>query len=84
MTVKEPLNLFQRHQRSNVKRRTINSYAYLLHRFHTRYGERQRESFTPDELFTFLGNLSQHHAGSTRRLRYAQIKSFFTFLVALP
>ena len=81
MTVKEAINLFECHQRSSVRQRTINSYAYPLQRFRTQYGERQLESFTPDELFTFLENLTQHHARSTRRLRYAQIKSFFTFII---
>jgi integrase len=81
MTVKEAINLFQCHQRSNVKPRTMQSYAYPLQRFRIQYGERFLESFTPDELFTFLENLTQHHARSTRRLRYAQIKSFFTFII---
>jgi integrase len=81
MTVKEAINLFQCHQRSNVKQKTINSYAYPLQRFRIQYGERPLESFTPDELFTFLENLNRNHAKSTRRLRYAQIKSFFTFII---
>ncbi|MGD0238311.1 MAG: site-specific integrase [Syntrophorhabdales bacterium] len=81
MTVKEAINLFQCHQRSNVKQRTMQSYAYPLQRFRIQYGERFLESFTPDELFTFLENLTQHHAKSTRRLRYAQIKAFFTFII---
>jgi integrase len=81
MTVKEAIQLFQCHQRSNVRERTLNSYAYPLQRFRSQYGERQLESVTPDELFTFLENLTQCHARSTRRLRYAQIKSFFTFIM---
>jgi len=81
MTAKEAVNLFQCHQRSSVRQRTINSYAYPLQRFRSQYGERQLESFTPDELFTFLENLTQQHARSTRRLRYAQIKSLFTFII---
>jgi integrase/recombinase XerD len=81
MTVKEAINLFRYHQRSNVKRRTIDSYAYLLKRFLVLYGERPLESPTPDELFAFLENLSSNHAKSTRRLRYAQMKSFFTFII---
>src|SRR5512139_2649987 len=81
MTVKEAITLYQCHQRSNVRERTLKSYAYPLQRFRTQCGERQLESFSPDELFTFLENLTQHHARSTRRLRYAQIKSFFTFII---
>ena len=68
MTVKEAMNLFQCHQRSNVRQRTINSYAYPLQRVRAQYGERPLESFTPDELFTFLENLNRNHARSTRRL----------------
>ena len=81
MTVKEAIQLFQFHQRSSVRQRTINSHSYHLQRFRSQCGERQLESFTPGELFTFLENLSQNHAKSTRRLRYAQIKSFFSFII---
>ncbi len=81
MTVKEAISLYQCHQRSSVRERTMNSYSYPLWRFRGQYGERQLESLTPDELFTFLENLTQQHARSTRRLRYAQIKSLFTFII---
>jgi len=81
MTVKEAISLFQFHQKANVKQRTMDSYAHLLEKFRIRYGERPLESFTPDEIFTFLENLSPIHARSTRRLRYAQMKAFFTFII---
>ena len=81
MTLKEAISLFGYHQRSNLRARTVRSYQPLLQRFEVQFGERSFDSIGSDEIFQFLemstGNLSR----STRRLRYAQLKAFFNFLI---
>jgi integrase len=81
MTLKEAITLFGYHQRSNLRARTVRSYQPLLQRFEVQFGERSFDSIGSDEIFQFLemstGNLSR----STRRLRYAQLKAFFNFLI---
>jgi site-specific recombinase XerD len=81
MTIKEAITLFGYHQRSNLKARTVRSYQPLLQRFEVRFGERSFDSIGSDEIFQFLETFTGNHSKSTRRLRYAQLKSFFNFLI---
>lgn len=39
------------------------------------------EDITSDEIFNFLENLTHHLSKSTRRLRYAQLKAFYNFII---
>ena len=71
MKVKEAITLFQYYQRSSFKKRTIASYLYLLKKFESLYGERGFDSMEADEIYHFLETLTEGHAKSSRRLRYA-------------
>ena len=81
MTLKEAITLFRCHQRSNLKARTIRSYQPLLQRFQVQHGERSFDAIGSDEIFQFLETVTGDHSKSTRRLRYAQLKAFFNFLI---
>jgi len=81
MTVKEAITLFGCHQRSDLRARTVRSYQPLLQRFQVQFGERSFNSIGSDEIFQFLETLVENHSKSTRRLRYAQLKAFFNFLI---
>jgi len=81
MKVKEAISVFQYDQKNNLKQKTINSYKYLLCRFETIYAERSVETISVDEVLQFLKDLTLNDAKSTRRLRYAQIKTFFNFII---
>jgi len=81
MTLKEAITLLRYHQRSNLKARTIRSYQLLLQRFQVQHGERSFDSIGSDEIFQFLETVTGDHSKSTRRLRYAQMKAFFNFLI---
>jgi integrase/recombinase XerD len=81
MTLKEAITLFGYHQRSNLKARTVRSYQFLLKRVEAEFGERSFDSIGSDEIFQFLETLAEDHSKSTRRLRYAQLKAFFNFLI---
>lgn len=81
MKTKEAITLFQYYQRSSHRKRTLQSYLPLLVQFKTQYGEKVFENITPDEVYSFLENLTQNLARSTRRLRYAQLKAFFNFVI---
>jgi len=81
MNVNKAISLFQYDQKNNLKQRTINSYKYLLCQFEIIYAERAIESIKADEILQFLEDLTVHDAKSTRRLRYAQIKTFFNFII---
>jgi integrase/recombinase XerD len=52
-----------------------------LVQFDAQHGDKVFENITPDEVYGFLENLAQNLAKSTRRLRYAQLKAFFNFVI---
>jgi site-specific recombinase XerD len=81
MKTKEAITLFQYYQRSNHRKRTLQSYLPLLNQFKVLYGEKGFEDIGSDEVYGFLENLTQGLARSTRRLRYAQLKAFFNFVI---
>jgi integrase len=81
MTTKEAITLFKYYIQSNHKRRTIESYTLLLDRFNAIYAEKPLEGISPDEIFHFLESLTQKLSKSTRRLRYAQLKAFYNFII---
>jgi integrase len=81
MTLKEAITLFNYHQRSNLKPRTVRSYQPLLQRFEAEFGERSFDSIGSDEIFQFLERVTGDRSKSTRRLRYAQLKALFNFLI---
>ena len=81
MTTKEAITLFKFDLQSNHKRRTIESYTLLLNRFHVIHAERPLEDINPDEIFHFLESVTQKLSKSTRRLRYAQLKAFYNFII---
>ena len=81
MTTQEAIRLFNDYLQSNHKRRTIDSYDYLLSRFERAHSERDLDSIGPDEIYTFLESQTRDLAKSTRRLRYAQLKAFYNFII---
>jgi integrase/recombinase XerD len=81
MTTKEAVTLFKYYVQSNHKQRTIESYTLLLDRFSAIHNERPLEDISPDEIFHFLEGLTQKLSKSTRRLRYAQLKAFYNFII---
>jgi integrase/recombinase XerD len=81
MTMKEAIDLFKYYLQSNHKTRTIESYTLLLDRFSAIHAEKLLEDISPDEIFHFLEDQTRNLAKSTRRLRYAQMKAFYNFII---
>ncbi|MCK5342199.1 MAG: site-specific integrase [Candidatus Heimdallarchaeota archaeon] len=81
MTLNEALTLFKNHQRSNMKKRTRESYKHLINNFEASFGGRSFESITSEEIYNFLETLTESLSKSTRRLRYAQMKAFYNLII---
>ena len=81
MTVKEAITIFKNHQRSNLKKRTQESYNYLLDTFQSQFGDCSLESIGAEDIYQFLEICTRSSSKSTRRLRYAQIKAFFNLII---
>ena len=81
MNIKEATGLFRIHQKSNLKPRSIYSYNYILKQFDSFYGDYQVESIGSDEVLQFLEDQTGGSSRATRRLRYAQLKTFFNIII---
>lgn len=81
MNTKDAITLLKYYLESNHKRRTIESYTLLLDRFNVIHAEKPLENISPDEIFHFLESVTQKLSKSTRRLRYAQLKAFYNFII---
>jgi site-specific recombinase XerD len=81
MTVREAIYIFQIAQKNLHRKRTTESYRYLLEHLEKHFPDSNVEAITPDHIYQFLEALTEHTAKSTRRLRYAQLKAFFNFLI---
>lgn len=81
MTIKEAINLFIDHQKRMLKPKSIYSYKFILKQFEAAFVDRDFESISSDEIYQFLENQTGNSAKATRRLRYAQIKTFFNFII---
>jgi integrase/recombinase XerD len=81
MTVRDAINIFQISQKNLHRKRTTESYRYLLEHLEKHFPDNLVEAITPDHIYQFLEALTEYAAKSTRRLRYAQLKAFFNFLI---
>ena len=81
MKVKEAIKVFKYQQKANLKQRTIYSYSYILNKFEAHYSDRAIDSITADEIYQFLESVTGGYSKSSRRLRYAQIKTLFNFII---
>ena len=81
MTTKEAINLFKYYLQANHKKRTIASYDLIMDRFMAIYAQKSLADISSDEIFQFLESMTQNLSKSTRRLRYAQLKAFYNFII---
>ena len=81
MTIKEAIDVFSKHQQGQLRQRSIHSYKYILNKFEVVYGNHKFESIGSNDVLQFLEDLTGNSAKATRKLRYAQLKTFFNFIV---
>lgn len=81
MTIKEAIELFKQHQKSTVKKSTLKSYGRFLEQLKVKFTEEQVISVSPDDIGKFLEESTEGLSRPTRHLRYAQIKSFFNYVI---
>jgi integrase len=81
MTIREGIELFRTHQKTQAREKTRESYAYLLRNFETRFGETMMDAISAEDVHQFLVIVTDGRARSSARLRYAQLKALFNFMV---
>ncbi|MGZ3598109.1 MAG: tyrosine-type recombinase/integrase, partial [Syntrophales bacterium] len=81
MTLHEAIALFREHQKNSARDKTRESYGHLLKNLEALLGDRVLDSIGSQDLYQFLITLTEGRAKNTARLRYAQLKAFFTFFI---
>lgn len=81
MNVLEAIIIFRDHQVSTLKRSTRQSYDYLLVKLQQCLADRPLNSISADDVSKFLESIVGCASKSTRRLRYAQVKAFFNYMI---
>jgi site-specific recombinase XerD len=81
MIVQEAVEHYKEHQKSSVKKRTRQSYENLIKHIQEQFADREIESVNAEELCRFLETHTEGLSRSTRRLRYAQLKALFNFVI---
>jgi integrase/recombinase XerD len=81
MTLRETIELFRDHQKNSTRDKTQESYGYLFRNLEALFGDSVMENMSSQDLYHFLLLLTEGRARSTARLRYAQVKAFFNFVI---
>lgn len=81
MTLQEAIEVFRNHQKNSVRDKTRESYGYLFRNLGTLLGDTALNDVSPQDLYEFLLIFTEGRARSTARLRYAQMKAFFNFII---
>lgn len=81
MQISDAINTFRTQQFSTLRQSTQVSYTKLLNLIQQHFNGKELEALTPEEVGQFLESQTANKAKSTRRLKYAQVKAFFNFLI---
>ncbi len=81
MTLDEAIALFREHQKDSARDKTRESYGHLFKNLEAVLGDHVLDSIRSQDLYQFLILLTEGRAKNTARLRYAQLKAFFTFFI---
>jgi integrase len=65
---------------STRKKNTVNNYEIILKKFIDYFGNRDIQSFTPEEILDFLSKSSNNNKQATKKLRYSLLTAFFNFI----
>jgi len=81
MQISDAISTFKAQQFLTLKESTQISYIKLLNHVQQHFTGEEIESSTAEEVGQFLESQTANKAKSTRRLKYAQVKAFFNFLL---
>lgn len=82
MKVTKAVNYFINYHKANSKKNTTRNQVFVLTRFQNQFSDRELEFITPDEILSFLNQLTQGAKQTTKRIRYANLKTFFNFVIS--
>ena len=68
MRVSQAVHSFIQYQKANSKANTARNYEFVLARFQNKFGDRNLESITPDEVLLFLGHITKGQNNPPRKI----------------
>jgi integrase/recombinase XerD len=81
MTLREAIEVFKDHQKNSVREKTRESYGHLFRNLDSLFGTGDLHDVSAQDVYEFLLLLTEGRAKSTARLRYAQLKAFYNFII---
>jgi integrase/recombinase XerD len=81
MPLREAIKMYTDHQKNSVRNKTRESYGYLFRNLEALLGNMVLDDISSQDLYQLLLLLTEGRARSTARLRYAQLKAFFNFII---
>ncbi len=81
MILQEAIEVFRDHQKYGVREKTGESYGHLFRNLAALLGDAVLADVSSRDLYEFLLLFTEGRAKSTARLRYAQVKAFFNFII---
>jgi integrase len=81
MNTLEGISFFRDHHVSTLKLSTQHSYNYLLTKFQQSFAIQPLNTIAADDVSRFLESIVGSASKSTRRLKYAQVKAFFNYVI---
>jgi integrase len=59
----------------------VKNYEFIFNQFQTEFGGRSVDTFTPDEILSFITKLTDGTKQTTKHNRYSSLKAFFNFII---
>jgi len=82
MKVTKAVNYFLDYHKANSKKNTTRNQSFILNRFQNQFSDRELDSITSNEILSFLNQFTQGTKQTTKRIRYANLKTFFNFVIS--
>jgi len=75
------LKIFRDYQKPNLKPSAFMGYRYLIDNFEELFGDKDLTSISSEDIFHFLGTITDNSSKSTKKRRYSQLRAFFNFII---
>ena len=80
MKTSKAVKIFMGYQAANSGEKTIKNYRIMLDKFEQRFGEKEIDQLTSQDLFNFLIQDTEGQKQTTKRLKFTLIKALFNFV----
>ncbi len=81
MKISQAIQSYQEYHSINSKKNTLKNYQFIFTQFQIKFGYREVDTFSPDEILSFLTKLTDGTKQTTKRNRYSSLKAFFNFII---